>query len=132
MLGYCLSVIGSKAGQRPAYAEHQKPKAEHACCKHSALLWQELQAQLESSHKSEEAAHAELQTQLNNHRAVCDELSSVQAERDSALQTAAEMEKVNATVTSVSVHSLVLFLFDETQNNIQRAAASSAVAPRRC
>ena len=94
------------------------------------MLLQELQGQLDSSHKREEAAHAELQAQLNNHDAVCDELSSVQAERDSALQTAAEMEEVNATVTSVSPHSLVLFLCDDTQNTIQTAAVSSTGAPR--
>ena len=59
---------------------------------------QELELKLDSSHKSQEAAHAELQTQLTNHKAVCDELSSVQAERDSALQIAAEIEEVNAKV----------------------------------
>ena len=96
------------------------------------LLLQELQAQLDSSDKSQEAALAELQIQLNNHNAVCDELSSVQAERDSARQTAAEIEMVNATVTSVRVHSLVLFLCDETQNNSQTAAVSSAVAQPLC
>ena len=78
------------------------------------FLLQELQAQLDRSHKSEEAALPQLQTQLTNHQAVSDQLSKVQAEKDSALQAAANLEDLHRNVALVSVHPYTL-LFCTTQ-----------------
>ncbi|KAL3151514.1 hypothetical protein ABBQ38_012513 [Trebouxia sp. C0009 RCD-2024] len=74
-----------------------------------AASTKELQLQLDSSHHSKEAAVAELQTQLANHKAVREELSKAQAERDSARQAAAKFEDlyVNATTEFEKVTTFI-------------------------
>ena len=90
------------------------------------LLLQELQLQLDSNQKSKAAARAELQTQLNNHKAVCDELSRVQAERDSALKTAVEMEEVNAKVQAEKDSALQdAARLEEMHNNVTQVVVYS-------
>lgn len=98
----------------PRHFRGQESSRTHMHCKsgthvatRQCLLLQELQLQLDSSHHSKEAAVAELQTQLANHKAVREELSKAQAERDSARQAAAKFEDLYVNATTVSVHSYI-------------------------